>query len=171
MINTNNSANNSLSNLGLNNQNTHYIKREISMQNMVAAQSPRIDESPNELLEFDKYEQKRQTYGLAILELMSDQEYQAWLRATAGMTESEKMLAVQKLYPLADIDRIRSAKAENLEKISRAANISTPQSSESGYIINANKLNGMRVFSADSNFIQRYKNAYDSLENTMHLQG
>ncbi|MWV62375.1 hypothetical protein DCO58_04555 [Helicobacter saguini] len=170
MINTNN---NGLANLGLNNQNTHYIKREVSLQNMVAAQSPRVErvENPQELLDFDKFEQKRQTYGLAILELMSDQEYQAWLRATAGMTETEKMLAVQKLYPLADIDRIKSAKAEAMEKISRSANLSSPESSESGYIINANKLNGMRVFSADSNFIQRYKNAYDSIEQAMQLQG
>lgn len=45
-------------------------------------------------------EDKRQTYGLLVLELMSDTEYQAFQRATAGMSESEKMMAAQSLYSL-----------------------------------------------------------------------
>ncbi|WP_147426517.1 hypothetical protein [Helicobacter pylori] len=33
---------------------------------------------------------KRETYGFLVLELMSDREYEAFLRATAGMDESQK---------------------------------------------------------------------------------
>ncbi len=42
----------------------------------------------------------RQTYGLLVLELMSDPEYQAFQRATAGMSESDKIIAAQSLYSL-----------------------------------------------------------------------
>lgn len=42
----------------------------------------------------------RQTYGLSVLERMSDDEYRAFLRATAEMTESEKIFAAQSLYRL-----------------------------------------------------------------------
>lgn len=45
-------------------------------------------------------ELQRQTYGLSILEQMSDEEYRAFLRATAGMAESEKIFAAQSLYRL-----------------------------------------------------------------------
>ena len=147
------------SNLGLNNTNTHYIKREITMQNNIAAISQQ-NQAAEQHIEPELGEQKRQTYGLAILELMSDQEYQAWLRATAGMTETEKMLAVQKLYPLADIERLKSSKAQNIEA-------SKPQVDSDSFVINANRLNGMRVFNADSNFVQRYKNALDNINENL----
>lgn len=42
----------------------------------------------------------RQTYGLSVLEQMNDDEYRAFLRATAKMTESEKIFAAQSLYRL-----------------------------------------------------------------------
>lgn len=45
----------------------------------------------------------RQTYGLSVIEKMSDDEYQAFLRATAEMSESEKILAAQSLYRLNDL--------------------------------------------------------------------
>ena len=44
--------------------------------------------------------EKRQTYGLLVLELMSDPEYQAFERATAGMSEGDKIIAAQSLYSL-----------------------------------------------------------------------
>ncbi|CBG39500.1 Putative hypothetical protein [Helicobacter mustelae 12198] len=44
--------------------------------------------------------QDRQTYGLLVLELMSDPEYKAFQRATAGMSEGEKIIAAQSLYSL-----------------------------------------------------------------------
>lgn len=43
---------------------------------------------------------ERQTYGLLVLELMSDPEYKAFERATAGMSEGEKIVAAQSLYSL-----------------------------------------------------------------------
>lgn len=43
---------------------------------------------------------QRQTYGLSVLKEMSDEEYRAFLRATAGMPESEKIFAAQSLYRL-----------------------------------------------------------------------
>lgn len=48
-------------------------------------------------------ELQRQTYGLAILELMSDDEYRAFLRATAQMTESQKIMSAQSLYRLSEL--------------------------------------------------------------------
>ncbi|VDH01832.1 Uncharacterised protein [Helicobacter pametensis] len=45
----------------------------------------------------------RQTYGLSVLERMSDDEYRAFLRATAEMTESEKIFAAQSLYRLNEV--------------------------------------------------------------------
>ncbi|RDU66399.1 hypothetical protein CQA53_04085 [Helicobacter didelphidarum] len=167
MINTNNA---SLNSLGLNNTNTHYIKREISVQNTIAAK-----QNEENIQEADSFEQKRQTYGLAILELMSDQEYQAWMRATAGMTETEKMLAVQKLYPLADIERLKKSKMEFHPQEAQSLNIDTQNShaniSLDPYIINANKLNGMKVFNANSDFVQRYRNAFENLDIGVSMNG
>lgn len=58
-----------------------------------------IENTQNDELHY-KDDSKRQTYGLLVLELMSDPEYKAFQRATAGMSESEKMLAAQSLYSL-----------------------------------------------------------------------
>ncbi|MDL0079771.1 hypothetical protein [Helicobacter zhangjianzhongii] len=41
---------------------------------------------------------QRETFGLEILEKMSDKEYQVFLRASEGMSEVEKMAAAQTLY-------------------------------------------------------------------------
>jgi len=45
----------------------------------------------------------RETYGLVVLELMNDEEYQAFERATVGMTKGEKMIAAQSLYRLSEL--------------------------------------------------------------------
>ena len=45
----------------------------------------------------------RQTYGLSVIEKMSNDEYQAFVRATAEMNESEKILAAQSLYRLNEL--------------------------------------------------------------------
>lgn len=76
---------------------------------------------------------KRQTYGLLVLELMSDPEYKAFQRATAGMSESEKMLAAQSLYSLTSF---YSGKIQN--KIQNSYNFK------------------------NHDFIARYKNAFAS---------
>ncbi|TLD83144.1 hypothetical protein [Helicobacter trogontum] len=167
MIDTKNTSLNN--NLGLYNASTHYIKREVSTQNNIAAK-----QNEEQLLDSNGSETKRQTYGLAILELMSDQEYQAWLRATAGMTETEKMLAVQKLYPLADLEKLKNSK--NLHSQERTILDDSMQDRSSNisaepFIINANRLNGMRVFNAHTDFIQRYKNAFENLHLNVDMNG
>lgn len=57
-------------------------------------------ESKNENIE--PLSNERKTYGLLILELMSDEEYSAFLRASSGMSDGEKILAAQSLYSLTD---------------------------------------------------------------------
>lgn len=42
----------------------------------------------------------RETYGMEILELMSDEEYSAFVRASEGISEGEKVIAAQSLYSL-----------------------------------------------------------------------
>lgn len=58
-------------------------------------------------------ELQRQTYGLSVLERMSDDEYRAFLRATAEMTESEKIFAAQSLYRLNKVYQNRLEKHHN----------------------------------------------------------
>ncbi|RDU71286.1 hypothetical protein CQA66_06960 [Helicobacter aurati] len=151
-------------NLGLYNTQTHYIKKGVAVQNNNAAKA-------SEELQSDSHSE-RQTYGLVILELMSEQEYQAWLRATAGMSESEKMLAVQKLYPLADIEKLRSKKlALGEDKLVQQESIKRENKETQPFVINANKLNGMKIFNANSDFVQRYKNALQNLTADVAVSG
>ncbi|RAX58330.1 hypothetical protein CCZ01_02625 [Helicobacter monodelphidis] len=56
-----------------------------------------LESSGSESYEIEK---KRNTFGLTILEVMSDSEYAAFERITAAMTPGEKMLAAQSLYRL-----------------------------------------------------------------------
>lgn len=79
-------------------------------------------------------ELKRETYGLTILELMSDDEYRAFLRATSSMTESQKIMAAQSLYRLSELYQGKQ----------------TPQSSSTNPYL-------------DESFISIYKNAYQSI--------
>lgn len=157
-------------NLGLYDSSTHYIKRKVSVQNISAAK-----QNEEKSAELNEHETKRQTYGLAILELMSDQEYQAWLRATAGMTETEKMLAVQKLYPLADLEKLKASKhmradekQKNLDSVLVNKEIDNPIKP---FIINANRINGMKIFNANSDFIQRYKNEFENINANVDING
>lgn len=164
MIDVQSSTNN---NLGLYNKQTHYIKnikKEVVAQNNNAA---KINE------EIPTYSQsKRETYGLVILELMSEQEYQAWLRATAGMSETEKMLAVQKLYPLADIEKLKSKKLNLAEQnLVQKESVNRENKTTQPFVINSNKLNGMKVFNANSDFVQRYKNALENISARVALNG
>lgn len=105
---------------------------------------------------------------------MSEQEYQAWLRATIGMTETEKILAVQKLYPLADIEKLKSSKnlpQEEKNIFKDSMQDKDKQAKTEPFIINANKLNGIRVFNSNTDFIQRYKNAFENLHINVDMNG
>lgn len=85
--------------------------------------------------EKEAYSLPRQTYGLAVIEKMSDDEYHAFLRATAEMTESEKIIAAQSLYRL---NELKDAKAHT----------------------NKNPYNQSKT---TQNFLQIYQNAYSEV--------
>ncbi|AFI06535.1 hypothetical protein [Helicobacter cetorum] len=92
---------------------------------------------------------KRETYGFLVLELMSDREYNAFLRATAGMDESQKRLAAQSLYSLTDFYNGKFSKeVENAPK----------------QPVNGLHKKALQTFNATNNnaFLQRYQNAYNN---------
>ncbi|WP_104732043.1 hypothetical protein [Helicobacter salomonis] len=110
-------------------------------QPQVVAEVSKVEREPNGL--------KRETYGFLVLELMSDNEYSAFLRATAGMNENEKRLAAQSLYSLTSF--YGGQIQEDAKAIER-------------------KLDGLqaiqesqfkKALGLDRNFVDRYKNAYD----------
>lgn len=99
----------------------------------------------------------RITYGLKVLELMSDEEYKAFLWASEGMSEMEKMLMAQSLYRFTEFYQGKDSK--NME--------------QSGS--NTQKIQAQRAFGVEQknidDFINRYKNAYDKvLESQYALQ-
>ncbi|PAF43298.1 hypothetical protein [Helicobacter sp. 11S03491-1] len=97
--------------------------------------------------------EKRQTYGLLVLELMSNDEYDAFKRATAGMSEGDKMLAAQSLYSLTNFYNGKYNSPDHQQ----ALKPSTP------YEKNAQKAFGIQMQNLD-HFLQRYKNAYNTLQ-------
>ena len=72
--------------------NTHAVKNTLEDQTLDVLDSA-LAVMPNE---------ERQTFGLEILEKMSDEEYEAFERASAGMSDVEKMAAAQALYVFTD---------------------------------------------------------------------
>lgn len=66
---------------------------------------PLIEEKKQSYIKEDPIELSlpRQTYGLSVIEKMSDDEYLAFVRATAEMNESDKILAAQSLYRLNEL--------------------------------------------------------------------
>ncbi len=95
--------------LGGSNQNqTKKGVQSDSLQDTQDIQKPKavkpLESSAESSQEAQKVSDKkeRQTYGLMILELMSDEEYAAFERATIGMSEGEKMMAAQSLYSLTE---------------------------------------------------------------------
>ena len=87
---------------------------------------------------------ERITYGLRILELMSDEEYRAFVFASQGLSESQKMLMAQGLYRFTDFyqGRKESERAQLDAKMQRQLKAFGAQNSQ---------IEG---------FINRYKNAY-----------
>lgn len=108
---------------------------EPTQRETLNSQSPQSTEGENRI-----------TYGLKVLELMSDEEYQAFLWATQDLSESEKILLAQSLYRFTTFYQ---GKLKHTHEISR------------------DKLNAHRAFGVEQSmiddFIQRYKNAYDKL--------
>lgn len=94
-----------------------YYSREQDIQSQYLrsadlADKTQIEESLSPY-EKEKYSLPRQTYGLSVIEKMSDDEYHAFLRATAEMTESEKIMAAQSLYRLEQLKEGRNIQANN----------------------------------------------------------
>lgn len=87
---------------------------------------------------------ERITYGLKILELMSDEEYRAFVFASQGLSESQKMLMAQGLYRFTDFYQGRK--------------------DTEGASIDATMQQQLKAFGAQNSqiesFITRYKNAY-----------
>ncbi|MDO7253221.1 hypothetical protein [Helicobacter cappadocius] len=99
----------------------------------------------------DSQSKQRETYGLLVLELMSNDEYNAFKRATAGMSEGDKMLAAQSLYSLTNFYN-----GKYNPELQQNTKIST-----NPYEKNAQKAFGIQTQNLNS-FLERYKNAYQS---------
>ena len=104
----------------------------------------KIDENPHP---------ERITYGLKILELMSNEEYRAFVFASQGLSESQKMLMAQGLYRFTDFYQGR-------------------KDGESGQI-DATMQQQLKAFGAQNSqiesFINRYKNAYAQILSEEYL--
>ncbi|PAF42393.1 hypothetical protein [Helicobacter sp. 11S02629-2] len=178
--------------LDLYNKNTLYIKRQNLKSDTSQVKAQNKDLSTKEVsikstslspvqvkesvaeVSIKSQDGARETYGLNILELMSDKEYSAWIKATLNLNDGEKLLAAQKLYQLADMNKLREKSQldrpkENHDKASLSLDSKTSSENEDPFIINANKLNGIKMFNAHSDFIQRYVNAYSNLEQNINI--
>lgn len=87
-----------------------YYSKEPDIQNQYLKEADMADKvsvkeskQPYEKEENFELSLPRQTYGLSVIEKMSNDEYQAFVRATAEMSESEKILAAQSLYRLNEL--------------------------------------------------------------------
>lgn len=92
---------------------------------------------------------ERITYGLKILELMSDEEYRAFVFASQGLSESQKMLMAQGLYRFTDLYQGR----KEIESVH----------------FDATMQQQLKAFGAQNSqierFLTRYKNAYAQILN------
>ncbi|TLD80979.1 hypothetical protein LS68_005790 [Helicobacter sp. MIT 05-5293] len=111
--------------------------------------SKEIDAYFAQIEEKEEHDQSQQehknriTYGLKVLELMSDEEYRAFLWATEGMNDSEKLLMAQSLYRFTDFYQ---GKAQQ----------DTPVDLQMRYAYRAFGIENTMI----EDFIERYKNAY-----------
>ena len=84
----------------------------------------------------------RETYGMEILELMSDEEYTAFVRASEGMSEGEKVIAAQALYSLREDYQGQGAHKRDKNPYTKTN----------------------RAFSRHNDFLERYKAFYYGVE-------
>ena len=81
---------------------TQQTRQQETEQSGIAAKIARTRElAESKLAESGDAESDRETYGLLSLETMSNEQYNAFLRATANMTEMERVQAAQSLHALA----------------------------------------------------------------------
>ena len=93
----------------------HAYKLEQAHQEKVSKSEKvqEIDQANKANVSLDIGELPRKTYGLSVLEQMSDDEYRAFLRATIEMSESEKIFAAQSLYRLHGVYEQQFTKKKN----------------------------------------------------------
>lgn len=120
------------------NAQSHEARRTEDVQTENSAQDSRA-------LETLEGNANRITYGLRVIELMSDQEYQAFLWASEGMSEAEKIMMAQSLYRFTPFYQGKTQEA--------------PSDMQTK---NAQKAFGVAP-SMVEDFIQRYKNAYEKV--------
>lgn len=145
--------NSQLSNTSLYNLFDTSKERSLPTPNIQNTQNIQIhSQYPPQDEQSSSYEQKRETYGLLVLELMDKEEYGAFQRATAGMSEGEKMLAAQSLYSLTNFYNGKY----NLEQNSTSKTTDLVEK-------NAQKAFGVEA-QKFRHFLDRYKNAYKNPE-------
>ncbi|MDD7568141.1 MAG: hypothetical protein PUJ79_07040 [Helicobacter sp.] len=114
----------------------------------------KTDEQEIHTQEKQDYKQARITYGLQILELMSNEEYQAFLRASEGLNENEKIAMAQHLYRFTNFYQGR-------------------KEIESSYL-DATLQDKYKAFGIDKNNternVARYINALNEIQSKNHLQ-
>lgn len=128
----------------------------------------------------------RQTFGLGILEQMSDEEYEIFERASAGMSEVEKMAAAQTLYVFTESYQAKTASAQNKSQQNNAAqNDSAPNDDTQNNRVRNNSAQNDEIspstnhtsrtnkpainpknpyFIAQKDFIERYKALYNGAQ-------
>lgn len=128
--------------------------KEQFLSNSGVQNTEKIQESPQSLsqeVQSLNHEQKRETYGLLVLELMDGEEYNAFQRATAGMSEGEKMLAAQSLYSLTNFYNGKYNPSQSTSKN-----------------IDSIEKNTQKAFGVEAqnfrHFLDRYKNAYENFK-------
>lgn len=126
-------------------QNTQNAQKDSMRLDSVNTPAHATQESATEKLEALEGHPNRVTYGLKVIELMSDQEYQAFLWASEGMSEAEKIMMAQSLYRFTSFYQGK------------------PQEMPS----DMQTRNAQKAFGVDpsimDDFMQRYKNAYEKI--------
>ncbi len=119
-------------------QNPQKLQQSLQSKKSSKIQNNQTDETQAQKISQEGANKSRQTYGMEILELMSDKEYSAFVMASEG----EKLIAAQSLYSLREDYKGQGA----------------PQNAKNPYT----KTN--RAFGRYNDFLERYKAFYYGVE-------
>lgn len=128
-------------------KSTSRTKDSKHLQSITATQDITQNQAQDSQNTDENLHPNRITYGLKILELMSDEEYRAFVFASQGLSESQKMLMAQGLYRFTDLYQGR----KDMESAQ----------------IDATTQHQLKAFGVQNSqiesFIKRYKNAYEQI--------
>ncbi|WP_394965789.1 hypothetical protein [uncultured Helicobacter sp.] len=128
-------------------KSTSRTKDSKDLQSITATQDITQNQAQDSQNTDENLHPNRITYGLKILELMSDEEYRAFVFASQGLSESQKMLMAQGLYRFTDLYQGR----KDMESAQ----------------IDATTQHQLKAFGVQNSqiesFIKRYKNAYEQI--------